>query len=280
MTPAYTFLKGPPTTPTAFPHPITSTPYFAIQRTKSIIYVGNHTFSKYSIHDLSTIISEPDQKQETESGEINPEYKKWTKSDQLVLTWIRSTVSPSVQAMILHCVTSKEAWRLLDRFLSPLCSIHLKSLRTKLHTTKKKTDVTMSEYLMDVRATVDALRAAGSSIEEEEIIDYVVDGLDESYRSFLTHLHFNPTTSFDELVSHLLQEEDLLKRTGGPTTNPIVFVAQQVPTENNPTHILTNNNNMANHNQNNYNHHRNNFRGRQTHQRTRPILRWSLQWGT
>lgn len=64
---------------------------------------------------------------------------------------------------------------------------------------------------MDVRATVDALRAAGLSIEEEEIIGYVVDGLVESYHNFLTHLHFSPTSSFDEPVSHLLQEEDLLK---------------------------------------------------------------------
>lgn len=63
---------------------------------------------------------------------------------------------------------------------------------------------------------MDALHTTGSSIKEEEIIGYVVDGLDETCRSFLTHLHFNPTTSFNELVSHLLQEEDLSRRTRPP----------------------------------------------------------------
>lgn len=57
---------------------------------------------------------------------------------------------------------------------------------------------------MDAKTTTNVLRAAGSTISDEEIIGYVVDGLDDSYRSFLTHLHFNPAKSFDELVSYLL----------------------------------------------------------------------------
>lgn len=110
--------------------------------------------------------------------------------------------------MILHYVISKEAWLLLYRFLSPLCNIHLKFLQTKLRATKKKAGVMlMSEYLMEVRAIVDALRAAGSSIEEEKIIGYIVDGLDETYRSFLTHFHFNPPTSFDELVATFFKKK-------------------------------------------------------------------------
>lgn len=48
------------------------------------------------LHDLSHMIDEPDQMAETLAGVTNPEYNKWVKSDQLVLTWIRSTVSPSV----------------------------------------------------------------------------------------------------------------------------------------------------------------------------------------
>lgn len=66
--------------------------------------------------------------------------------------------------------------------------------------------------------TIDTLRAAGSTISDEEIISYVVNGLDESYWSFLTHLNFNLAKSFDELVSHLLQEEDLLMRTSNTIT--------------------------------------------------------------
>lgn len=155
-------------------------------------------------------------------------------------------------SLLHHCQRSLESAQPLP--VPAICSIHLKSLRTKLWATKKKTDVLMSKYLMDVRATVDALRAARLSIEEDEIVSYVVDGLDESYHSFLTHLHFSPASSFDELVSHLLQEEDLLKRSATPATNPIAFTAQQVTPQNNPTHPTG-----SSYQQNNYS---NNFRGR------------------
>lgn len=54
------------------------------------------------------------------------------------------------------------------------------------------------EYLVDVRATIDTLRVVGSSISDEEIIRYVVDGLDDTYRSLLAHssssIH-NPRTT-------------------------------------------------------------------------------------
>lgn len=139
--------------------------------------------------------------------------------------------------------------------MSPLCSIHLKVLWTKLRETKKKPDTTMSEYLVDVRTTIDALHAAGSTIGEEEIIGYVVDGLDDSYRSFLTHLNFNPTTSFDELVSHLLHEEDLLRRTWVFAANPIAFAAQQ-------TGQTTVQQTPPANQQQHSNYHQNNYRGR------------------
>lgn len=86
--------------------------------------------------------------------------------------------------------------------------------------------VPMSEFLMEVKATVDALCAAGSSIQDDEAIGYVVDGLDSSYRSFLTYLQFHPPASFGEIHNILLQEEDLMKHSRyqeNPT--PIAFAA-------------------------------------------------------
>lgn len=54
-------------------------------------------------------------------------------------------------------------------------SIHMKTLQTKLHASKKKPTTMMSEYLMDIRATMDTLLAAGSNIYDEKVIGYVVD---------------------------------------------------------------------------------------------------------
>lgn len=61
----------------------------------------------------------------------------------------------------------------------------------------------MSEYMMEVKTTTDALHAAGSTITNKGVVGYVVDGLDASYRSLLSYLHFHPAMSFDELHTHL-----------------------------------------------------------------------------
>lgn len=61
-------------------------------------------------------------------------------------------------------------------------------------------------------------------VVDEEIISVIIDGLDESYQRFHSHLHFNMTTSFDELVIHLLQEEHFLKRTSLSLTPLIAFM--------------------------------------------------------
>lgn len=122
------------------------------------------------------------------------------KSDQLVLTWIN-----------FHYSTSKEAWLLLDRFLSSLCSIHIKALQSKLRASKKKLETPMLEYLMEIRATTDAFVRLGLRLTTRRSSTMLSMVLMSPYRSFLTHLSFNPSTSFDELVSHLLIEEDLQK---------------------------------------------------------------------
>lgn len=79
---------------------------------------------------------------------------------------------------------------------------------------------------MEVHTTLNAQLAVGLNINDEEVIGYDVDGLDDTYRSFLTHLQFNPATSFDELVCHLLQEENLLKCSESSLAPPVAFATQ------------------------------------------------------
>lgn len=46
----------------------------------------------------------------------------------------------------------------------------------------------MSEFLMEVKTTISVLYAIGSTIQDKEVINYIVDELDSSYQSFLTYL--------------------------------------------------------------------------------------------
>lgn len=134
----------------------------------------SHFQGVLQLHDLKFVLEESMLLIELASGKPNPDHLNWTKANQVILTWICSIVSSSVQTMILHCVSAKDAWALLDRFLSLLCTIHIKSLHAKRRTIRKLPTVTISKFLMDIKAIVDALPMAGSTIQDEEIINYVI----------------------------------------------------------------------------------------------------------
>lgn len=140
----------------------------------------SHFLRVLQLHELKYVFDESAPPTTSTTSEPNPDYTNLVKADQLVLMWIRSTVSTSVQTMILHCSTAIEAWMLLENFLSPLCSIHVKTLRAKLQTTWKQPTTSMSEFLMDVKTNVDALCAVGSSVLDEDVINYIMDGLDST----------------------------------------------------------------------------------------------------
>ena len=166
------------------------------------------------IHDfkgfISSSTSPPAEKLQDDS--INPAFSVWKKTDKLVLSWIKATVSPSIHTLILSCTTSSEAWTLLEKRLSPVSKIHIRTLRDQLRSLKKSSDKSMVEYLLNAKSISDSLTAAGSSISDSDLVECVLDGLGHEYKEFVTSLHLRPSTSFDDLYDLLLQEEHLLSK--------------------------------------------------------------------
>lgn len=128
------------------------------------------------------------------------------------MTWIKFTVSTTVQQMIVSCKTAKEAWDRLEKFLSPLCVIHVKSLRNKLRTAKKAPGTSMTDYLVTMRTIADALATAGAPIPEEDLVGYTPDGLDYNFIRIQSTLQMTNDIGFDELIMLLIREEDLINR--------------------------------------------------------------------
>lgn len=71
-------------------------------------------------------------------GIANPTNSHWLRTEKLVLTWIKSTVSPFIaHNLLLSCTTVAEAWTLLDWWLNPLSGIHLWSICDRLYDLQK-----------------------------------------------------------------------------------------------------------------------------------------------
>lgn len=77
---------------------------------------------------------------------------------------------------------------------------------------------------MSLKATNNAMATARTIILDEDLVTYVLDGLQPSYKSFQTALSMRPSlVSFEELHVLLLTEEDLIQRTQEPASPPKAF---------------------------------------------------------
>ncbi|KAI0496608.1 hypothetical protein KFK09_022928 [Dendrobium nobile] len=67
---------------------------------------------------------------------------------------------------------------------------------------------TMTQYLTEIKTIVDQITAAGSTIEDENILMYTINGLPPAYQAFITSIRttLHPI-SLDDLYSLLLSEE-------------------------------------------------------------------------
>lgn len=113
------------------------------------------------MHGLTVVSNndtEPPKMQE--DGSVHPEFAK----DKLVLSWIKATSSSSIKTLLIPCTTANQAWKMLAKRLSPLN--YAKSL-------------------------VDSLIQSGATMDDDEFISYVLDGLGLEYKELATTLHLD-----------------------------------------------------------------------------------------
>lgn len=73
-------------------------------------------------------------------------YSAWQKQDQLLLSWILTTLSESILVQVLGLATSNEVWTALKRQFSSHNRARLMQLRLQLQTLKKN-NLPMDDYL-------------------------------------------------------------------------------------------------------------------------------------
>lgn len=117
----------------------------------------------------------------------------------------------------------------LEKFLSPLCSILVRNLRDKLRSSKKGS-MSMTNYLVSMRTTADALFKEGVNMAEEDLVAYTIDGLDHTYVRIKSHLQLQKEMTFDTLLLILLNEVDVIRQ-NQPSKAPTTFIANRSETE-------------------------------------------------
>jgi hypothetical protein len=193
------------------------------------------------MHSLTAVVkNNTDPPKVQEDGFMHPELAK----DKLVLSWIKTTSFSSIKTLLIPCTTAHQAWTMQAKRFSPLASTRVRILQDQIRTLRKDNNTTVVDYFNYAKSLFDSLTQFGATMDDDELISYVLDGLGLEYKELATTLHLHPDIDFDQLYDLALKEEHLQKWMSLTVASRVVIAADRVPNE----RIF--NSNMPSHNHN------------------------------
>ncbi|KAI0519423.1 hypothetical protein KFK09_006870 [Dendrobium nobile] len=141
------------------------------------------------------------------SDESSQESVRWRLIDSNLISALFSTISPSILPYVITATTSHEIWHVLERRLQPSSRSRVLQLKNELHHLQMN-NLTMQHYLSQIKNIGDNITAAGSKIDPEDIVLYILNGLPSNYNSFKTAVRTSPLPAdLDKLYSLLCSKE-------------------------------------------------------------------------
>ncbi|XP_020700275.2 uncharacterized protein LOC110112403 [Dendrobium catenatum] len=113
-------------------------------------------------------------------SEQSTDNRLWKLIDQNLVSALISTISPSVLPYIIHLSTSSEIWATLETWLQPTNRSRVIQLKHELHNVKMGNQ-SIAQYLTQIKTIIDNIVAAGSNVDSEDIIIFILNGLPATY---------------------------------------------------------------------------------------------------
>ncbi|WVZ57430.1 hypothetical protein U9M48_007816 [Paspalum notatum var. saurae] len=147
----------------------------------------------------------------TTSTISNPDYEQWLVQDQLVLGYLLNSLSKEVLAQVAVLTSAAEVWGTLETLYSARSRARVTNLRMQLSTLKKGT-MTVAAYYAKMKAIGDELAAAGNPVGDDEMVSFILSGLDFDYNPIVSSVlsRIEPIT-LSELYSQILAFETRLQ---------------------------------------------------------------------
>ncbi|XP_043687666.1 uncharacterized protein LOC122638880 [Telopea speciosissima] len=152
---------------------------------------------------------------ESSSGSevADPATDLWFWQDQLILSWLISSLSEETLPLVISSRTSADAWQSLVCVFTPSSRSRIMDLKDCLFRLARGTS-SISKFLLEACSLADALAVANSPISDEDLVLAVLQGLDDDYKDFSTFVHVRTDPiSFLDLLRLLLSQESYLSAT-------------------------------------------------------------------
>ncbi|XP_050116122.1 uncharacterized protein LOC126593975 isoform X2 [Malus sylvestris] len=107
---------------------------------------------------------------------VNPEFEAWIQQDNMVLSWIKSSVHPTVLDAVIWKTSSHSAWTCLRESYDLQPTGRLLQLRSELMNTHRG-DSSISEFLSHVSSLADGLSLSGAPVSDSDIAAIVLNNV-------------------------------------------------------------------------------------------------------
>jgi hypothetical protein len=146
-----------------------------------------------------------------DSGKVlmtpNPEFEDWEAIDQQVPSYLLESLSKEILIHVSTCDTAATAWAAIQGIFASRTRARTVNTRLALGTTRKG-NLSAMDYFNKMKALGDEMAAAGRPLHDEELIEYIITGLDEEFTTLISAIWARAEPiSLSEFYSQLLSFE-------------------------------------------------------------------------
>lgn len=140
------------------------------------------------------------------------EYQRWIVQDQMLFTWLLSSLPDSILPRVLGCKHNYQVWDAIHKHYFPLMMAKVRQLRSDLKNTKKGSQ-SISEHVLKIKNIVNSLLTIGETVSEQDQVDAILEGLPEEYNHsvMMVYARVDSTTVADVESLLLIQESQFEK---------------------------------------------------------------------
>jgi hypothetical protein len=138
---------------------------------------------------------------------VNPEYDAWILQDQMVLSWINGSLTPSVLATVSRSTSSAATWFSLEKRYASQCQNRILQLRSELLRTMRG-DLSISDFLDIINAVADNLALVGNHVFDTDLVSIIMNNVGAVYETTVSSAQARDTPiTYDALEALLLSAE-------------------------------------------------------------------------
>lgn len=165
--------------------------YLCYRRVQVLFSIGtyeieNHLTGFMSLPSLFVMVKDD---LGTSLVKTNPNFSNWKKYDRLLMSQLFVLISESLFGYISKCTTALEIWGTLQNYCVLESKVRVMELKLTLQTLKKG-NLTIHDYVRQMKEVYDSLVLSGQIIIEGELINFIVDGIGSENDAIVAHFFF------------------------------------------------------------------------------------------